>query len=112
MPHLGKKIAKAVKEKGVVAADIARYLAVTPQNFYTFQKREDVGFSFVVKIAEYLEIPLAYFYSEEDDLSAFVEEKEPSYSQKLQLANEKIEHLTQVIEEKQATIDALLKSKE
>lgn len=91
----GEQIKEILNKEKVTQADMARYLKMSPQNFNSKIRSEDVASSFVEDIANALEKPIGWMYGEVTDeevydktmipISVYDRKVEECYELKLQI---------------------------
>lgn len=119
---IGDKLRRIINERGVTMAEIAVAIGVTPMTITNIVKGSDPKSSTLKNIADYLKIPIGYFFDEDGKgMNTLVNGNNNNvasghHSQITILKNDihskelEIEHLKQIIEEKERLIQVLMKN--
>lgn len=81
--HIGLKIKELADKKNLTLADIGKVLGKTKQAIYEMVDKEDVNTSILKKLSQALNTPISFFFNEDDNSDANIQEKLTSLKKEL-----------------------------
>lgn len=73
--HIGLKIKELAVKKNLTLADMAKVLGKTKQAIYEIVDKEDVNSAILKQLSISFNIPISYFFGEDQESLSFVQEK-------------------------------------
>lgn len=67
MLQLEKKVKFMLKKRKLSIDELSSEIGMSKQNLYNLFKTDDIKVSYIKKMSSFLDIPIAYFISEDDD---------------------------------------------
>lgn len=114
--HIGLKIKELAVRKNLTLADMAKILGKTKQAIYEIVDKEDVNSAILKQLSSYFNIPISYFFGEDQETISIIQEKLAHTEQEVLRLKSENESLragrtssTKVLIELDVTLDEFIK---
>jgi transcriptional regulator with XRE-family HTH domain len=90
---LGQKIKIALKEKGVKQIELAERLGIAKQHMNKLLKSNDIKFSVLVQISEFLNLDIDYFVEKTESKTNVLQDPPVKYYKKPKFIEQRLDEL-------------------
>lgn len=115
MKHFGNQLDELFKKKRIIQKDFAEKMGVTTVTITKWKSKESIDAATLEEISKVLNVPISYWFDLKESASSIVNGDKSAASvygnATVSTTNEKdkeIEHLKQLLEEKERTIQILM----
>jgi transcriptional regulator with XRE-family HTH domain len=115
MKHFGNQLDELFKKKRIIQKDFAEKMGVTTVTITKWKSKESIDAATLEEISKVLNVPISYWFDLKESASSIVNGDKSAASvygdAMVSTSNEKdkeIEHLKQLLEEKERTIQILM----